>query len=170
VQRARDQLLAGAGLAGDQHAGLDRVDLGDQLEHLLHRAALAEQLGEPDPAGELVAQREVVLDQRALLQGAADHRVDLVDLERLGQVVVRALLHRGDRGVGGRERGDQDDLGSIGDGAPAATPRAGSSRLDRAGAGPSTPPGILRSLTTMSIGSARSRSSASLPLCATATS
>ena len=39
VQRARDQLLAGAVLAGDQHPGGGGPDLGDQLAHLLQRRA-----------------------------------------------------------------------------------------------------------------------------------
>ena len=37
VDLARDQLLAGAGLAGDQHRDVGRRDLLDLAEHLLHR-------------------------------------------------------------------------------------------------------------------------------------
>ena len=37
------------------------------------------------------------------------HDRDLVDVERLGEVVVGALLHRGDRDALAAVRGEQDD-------------------------------------------------------------
>ena len=44
VDRARDQLLAGAALAGDQDAAARRRDLRDLAPQLLHHRASAEQL------------------------------------------------------------------------------------------------------------------------------
>ncbi len=73
-------------------------------------AALAEQQREPGAASRPDRAARGWSPRARFSMRAADHRVDLVDLERLGQVVVRALLHRGERGVGRRERGDQDDL------------------------------------------------------------
>ena len=110
VQRARDQLLAGAALAGDEHRGLGRRDPAHQLEHPLHRRRLADQAVEAEAPLQLGAQLEVVAHQRALLERALDDDVDLVDLERLGQVVVGAVLHRRDRGLGRGEGGDHDHL------------------------------------------------------------
>src|SRR6185312_7260640 len=42
VDRARDQLLAGAVLSGDEHAAARWRRLGDLVEDRLHRAALAD--------------------------------------------------------------------------------------------------------------------------------
>ena len=69
------------------------------------RAALA------DDAGELVVARLQVLPQRDVLghqlpalEGVAQDDQHFVVLERLGDVVERALLHRGDRAL---HRGDR---------------------------------------------------------------
>ncbi len=44
VQRTRDELLAGAGLAGDEHAEPARGDAPDRAEQLAHRRAAADEL------------------------------------------------------------------------------------------------------------------------------
>ena len=44
--RARDQILAGAGLALDQHGRVGRRDALDQAEDLAHRERAADQLAE----------------------------------------------------------------------------------------------------------------------------
>ena len=59
--------------------------------------------------GQLGARDLELAQQRAVLGDALHAQRDLVDLERLGQVVVRAFLDRGDRVLHGRERGHQDD-------------------------------------------------------------
>ena len=67
---ARDQLLAGAALAGDQHG---RTGIGDALDnpkHLLHRRADADDVAHAVAAGELAAQIAVLLQQLEMLQGA----------------------------------------------------------------------------------------------------
>jgi hypothetical protein len=58
VQRARDQLLAGAGLAGDQHRQRRLRQAADGAEQLAHRRRLADQSGESPAAA--VAARAVV--------------------------------------------------------------------------------------------------------------
>ena len=109
-ERARDQLLAGAALAGDQHR---RVALGDGLDAV----ASSRSIGGLRP---MMARRRRALALRcdssaracsssrlrARWLGDALHLQDeLVDVERLGQVVVRAFLQRGDRvGDGGVAR------------------------------------------------------------------
>ena len=44
MDRARDQLLAGAALAADEHGDVGVGDAADQLAHLAHLVARAEQL------------------------------------------------------------------------------------------------------------------------------
>ena len=57
---------------------------------------------------ERALEEHVLLPELPLLERVADLHLQLVDVERLGQVVVRAEAHRLDRGVGGRKRGDHD--------------------------------------------------------------
>ena len=64
VDLARDQLLAGAGLAGDQHRDVGGRDLLDLAEHLLHRRRRADDLAEADLLEALVQQLVVELAAR----------------------------------------------------------------------------------------------------------
>ena len=109
VDGARHELLAGAALAGDENRRAARRRLHDQVEHLLHARAAA------DDARELLrlrlqalAQRGVLGHQLPPLHGVAHHDEHFVVLERLGDVVEGAALHRRDRGLDRRERRDHD--------------------------------------------------------------
>ena len=116
AERARDELLARAGaLAGDEgRSCFVEVDLRDQLEHLLHRAGScrADPRSRARPATAL-AQLDVSRSTQRASSRERDRRrrSPRRHWKRLGQVVVRAGLHRGERGLGARERGDEDDLG-----------------------------------------------------------
>ena len=103
VDRARQQLLAGAALAGDQHA---RIGAGDHVrlrELLFHHGAARDDLGAPvfvgcAEAGD--AQRLLHLVEQLLL------------VDRLGEEAERAHL-RGLHRIGNRAvRGEDDDLQS----------------------------------------------------------
>ena len=105
VQRARDQLLAGARFAGDQHRHARARQAADGAEHLLHRGRLAEQLAESSRLG-CGLRAAAALRWRA----ARAHELDgLVDVERLRQVFERAALVGGHRAVEVRVRGHHDD-------------------------------------------------------------
>ena len=97
VDRARHQLLAGAGLALDEHRGADRRHVLDLDEHLLDGRRFA------DDAGALL--QPAALDQPAHRGG------DLDGVGRLGEERRQAELARQPFGVGLRsldqtERGD----------------------------------------------------------------
>ena len=109
VDGPRHQLLAGAALAGDEDGRAARRRLDDQVEDLLHPRAAA------DDAGELVVARlQVLLEgdvlghQPPALDGVVEDDQHLVVLERLGDVVERALLHRADRRLHRGERRHHD--------------------------------------------------------------
>ena len=107
VQRPRDELLAGAALAVDQNRRPARRGLDDEVEHLAHARAAADDLAEPVRARlQVLTQRAVLGDEPALRQRVAQHDQHFVVLERLGDVVVRPALHRGDRVLDRRERRD----------------------------------------------------------------
>ncbi len=56
VDRPRDELLAGAALAADQHGRVGPRHRGDQLEHLAHRCAVADDLRRPGELCHVLAQ------------------------------------------------------------------------------------------------------------------
>jgi hypothetical protein len=103
VQRARDQLLAGAALAGDHHRHRALAQAADRAEHVLHRRRLAEHLGHR--RGGAVAH----LLAQALVHRPPDQLHRLRHVERLGQVFEGAALERGHRAVQVGVRGHDDD-------------------------------------------------------------
>src|SRR5262245_36898018 len=109
VDRPGHDLLARPALPGHQDVRAAVGDLRHELEHALHRPARADDPAAAGAGAQLAAQPPVLERERLLLERLLDHQPDLVDLERLGQVVVGAFLHRGDRGLGGGEGGDHDD-------------------------------------------------------------
>jgi hypothetical protein len=152
VDRARDQLLAGAALAGDQHRRGRAGDPADQSEDLLHGLGPRDDVLEAVLALDLALQPRDLSPQRALGQRLVDQEQELLDLERLGDVVVGAELDRLDRGLDRAERGDHDDVRRVGQGADVADqieavevghPQVGDhqiDRLERAASSPAAPP------------------------------
>ena len=124
VERARGELLAGAGLAADQHdLGVRRQPL-DQAEDLLHHRAAPEHAAELELPRHLALERD---DLRAPLELRADvveHLLQPVEVERLGQVLARAELDRLDRAV---DRGVRRSSGSP----RSRAPWCGSAAADR---------------------------------------
>ena len=99
VDRAGDQLLAGAGLAAQQHGRVGPRDLRDLLVDALHRAAVADDAGEVVALAQLLLEMGVLVDEALVLrrhqpldlEGLADHRGDQA-VERLGPFVVAVGL------------------------------------------------------------------------------
>ena len=110
MDRAGDQLLAGAALAGDQHRRGGAGDLRDERLELLHRRVAADDLVAIVRPLELGAKERDLALERPPLERAASERQQLFLLERLREVVERAELHGGHRGPHGLDGGDQDDL------------------------------------------------------------
>ena len=110
MNRARHQLLAGAALAAQQNGRVVGDHASDQLVNFLHRGAAADYLAADELAAHLVLQTVEIRGLRADFHRALDRRGDQVKIgERLGQVIVRAALHRLDRVVHRARRGDHDD-------------------------------------------------------------
>ena len=101
VQRVGDEFLARAALALDEHGRARRGDLADRVEHVLHRRRRADE-GVQALAGaafDLLAQFGVLALDHAAAQGAAHEDFQPVEVQRLGDEIVRPALHRGDGGV-----------------------------------------------------------------------
>ena len=104
----RHPFLACARLAGDEHGAVGPRDLLDQLEDREHLLAAPDDIGELMAGPERALQQHVLLPELPLLERVADFDLQLVDVERLAEVVVGAQPHRLDGGVGRRERGNHD--------------------------------------------------------------
>ena len=116
VQRLRDELFAGAGLAGDEDGGVARRDLADELHQLPHRAALPEDAlelealaehGDPLIAAPVEARElEIAREDRRDQAGEVDGRgpCGVVEGVRLRRVVE---VEHPERGAAGDERDDQ---------------------------------------------------------------
>ena len=104
VDGAREELLAGAGLALDQHGRVEGGHTRDLLVELHHPGRLADQVLEPVGRAQLPPVVEVLAGQAPRLERAAHDHCDLLHPERLGQVVVRAGAHRLDGRLDAGER------------------------------------------------------------------
>ena len=114
MDRARDQLLAGAALAGDQDRGGRARDPPHERDDIAHRLALRDDVVEAELVLDLALQPRDLAAQRALAERLVGDEQQLLDLERLGDVVVRAELDRADRGLDRAERGDHHDVRRLG--------------------------------------------------------
>jgi hypothetical protein len=157
VQRARDQLLARARLARDEHVGVGRRNAPDEGEDLLHGRRAADDVVQAIAAADLLAQTGDLGAQGAFGEGLVDAEQKLIDLEGLGDVVVGAQLDRPDGGVDGAEPGHDDDEG-----------RGSTSRISRSRSRPSRS-GILTSETTRSMPPFFTRSTPARPPSAVST-
>jgi hypothetical protein len=93
VDRARAELLAGAGLAGDQHRAVGRGEARELLAQAAQRGRAAHQrLGAPQ-AGDRAAQLLQLALQQVVLDRALHDAHELLGLHRLLQEVEGAGLH-----------------------------------------------------------------------------
>ena len=111
MQRLRDQLLARAALAAHEHGEVRLGDLADRLEDALHRRARADQVLEGVLALHALEQLAVLARHARALERALHDQADLLVVERLRDVVLRARLHRLDRDLLGAVRGDHHHHG-----------------------------------------------------------
>ena len=110
VDRPGDELLARATLSGDQHGKSLIGDTADGLVSFLHSRA-----GTDDGiARDLFVRRRLRDDGRLAhqpgdLERLADHAAQLLQIDRLEQVVVGPVPHRLDGRVSRPDHGDKDD-------------------------------------------------------------
>ena len=107
MQRPRNQFLACAALAGDQHSRPTDRSLRDELEYLQHPRTSAHDGRERlESAGSLGPKVPVLLAKAPLLDGVGEDGEHLLVLERLGDVVEGTTLHGSHRRVHRRVGGN----------------------------------------------------------------
>ena len=111
VQIAGEQLLAGAGFAGNQHVAVGRRHLPRHFQQALHGRVLGDDLDLALVAFDLFAQIAVLALQADLLQRLGHHLAHLVEAERLGDVIEGAVLHGIHRRLQRGVAGDHDHFG-----------------------------------------------------------
>jgi hypothetical protein len=110
VDEARHHLLAGAGLAGDQHGALRLRHQSAPLQHVLHRLAAADDAVVVE-LGVALADQILLLRLEAMaLHRAAGQRQQFVHLERLLEEVLDAHLEGVADDLRGAVRGHQHHL------------------------------------------------------------
>ena len=107
MDRLRDQLLAGARLAGDEHRRRGGRRQFDHLVNLPHLRAVPDERSEGAVFAKLTAQRLHLAHRLEPLDDFVEQHLQSMDLDRLRQIVVGALLHRLDRALDGPLRGQQ---------------------------------------------------------------
>ena len=112
VNRPRHQLLAGAGLAGDQHRARS-PHAARAISSLTRSIGGLDADQRADRAGRIdLALQEIDLARQLTALGRRSHpHQQLVAEERLLHEIDRAELHRLDRGVDGAEAGHDDERG-----------------------------------------------------------
>ena len=97
MEPARHELLAGAAFALDQHRAVGIGDLVDQVVDQLHFSARPDDVFEAITVLEFLTEINVLAQSCLVIERALHRHLQLVDLERLRHVIVRAHLHRLDR-------------------------------------------------------------------------
>ena len=110
----RDELLAGARFAGDEHGRRGRRRLLDHLVDLPHLRAVADERSERAVLAQLAPQRLHLAHRLQAFDDLVEENLQPLDIDGLRQVVVGAFLHRLDGGVDGALRGQEQrrDVGA----------------------------------------------------------
>jgi hypothetical protein len=110
VNQPREQLLAGAAFAEDQHRGRQLGDLVHQIDDVARRLARPDDELALGLVGDLRGEREDLPVQILALARVPHQRPQLVVVEVLGDVVIRAMLHRLHGGLDLVDRRDHHDF------------------------------------------------------------
>ena len=111
MNRAGHQLFPGARLAEDEHRRIAPGHRSESLAETYHRWRRADQDRRRIGRTELRTRRGEIAAERPRIVDATEANEELVEIERLGEVIVRTGLQRFDRVVHGAERRHQDHFG-----------------------------------------------------------
>ncbi len=111
MQRLGNQLLAGAAFSGDQHRGGGRCDLAQPGDHGVHRQRVADDTLETELLVELLLILNIRPRQPLRPGRLVNHRAQLADIQRFGQVGGRAGLHGRDSRLDCAVSGEDHHLG-----------------------------------------------------------
>jgi hypothetical protein len=108
VKGAREQLLAGTALALEQHGRIGRRRPLQDRDDLRELRILADDLRRAAADGELLPEEQVLHGQAAHAERPLHEEQQVVGIDRLGEEVERAVLHRRHRVLDTPERRHDD--------------------------------------------------------------
>ncbi len=109
MKRAREQFLAGAAFALEQHGGVGAGGTLHRLQGVTDDRRLPDDLGHAAAFRGFFLEQVVLAQQPALRERALDHQQQVIGVNRLGQEVERPVLHRRDSILNGAVGGHDDD-------------------------------------------------------------
>ena len=109
MDRLRDQLLAGARFAGDQHRRVGRRRLLDDAVDAADAGAVADDAAEAALVAQLTPQRPHLAQRRLPFDRFLEQDLQPLRIDGLAQVVVGAVLDRFDRAFDRALRRQQDE-------------------------------------------------------------
>src|SRR5581483_983286 len=109
VDRTGDKFFASTTLAGDEYRGVGGADGLDGIENAFHGDALADDVIRSSDLRDSFTKTNVLLFSTFVSEGFLHQMSDFVRIERLGDVVVGAVLEGGDSGVDRGVSGHHDD-------------------------------------------------------------
>ena len=107
VNRARDKLLAGSVVTGDQYSRGRRSHFLEQADHVTDRLARADNLV---LGPHFLLEADILVDEHDVLQGIPQRQQDAIGVERLFEKVVGAELRRLNGGLDRAMTRDHHDL------------------------------------------------------------
>ncbi len=107
VNRLRHQFFSCTRLAGDEHGRAGRRGLFDDLVNLSHFRGVADHRAERAVLSQLAPQRLDLAARFLTLNDLVEENLEPLQVDRLGQIVVRAFLHRLDCGLDRSLRGEE---------------------------------------------------------------
>src|SRR5262245_31028206 len=107
----RNELLTGPAFTRDHHSGAAVSRLSDGFEDLENPQALADEPLEAVLTAQLALELAILVLEALTLQRVRDGEAQLVELEGLGDVVIRTEFHRLHGRLGRSERGHHEHDG-----------------------------------------------------------
>ena len=109
VNGAREEFLAGAAFAEEQHRGFGRRDTLQLMADRFHRVGFADDAREAVTRGKFLAQDEIFAQQFLLACGAFDEQFQMIEINGLLDKIECAFLHGGNGFFDRTECGEQND-------------------------------------------------------------
>src|ERR1700674_5649606 len=100
-----DELLSGSALPQDQNIAAGIRYFSYDLKYLLYLLAFPDNVLKSGESFEFPTQEEVLGTEAPLLKGIPDDELDLIDLERFGDVIIRPFFKSFDGGFRGCKGG-----------------------------------------------------------------
>jgi hypothetical protein len=109
MERPRKELLAGPALTFEQHGDVGGGGAMQLQRDVLQRRILADDLRRAAALRQFFFKKNIFRGKPPLNERALHHQQQVIGIDRLGEEIERAFLHRGNGILNAAERGHHDD-------------------------------------------------------------